>query len=162
LDHANLGGEEIPHSNPSYAQTVLAGLYYEGLGLPRDHKQALRWSRRAAQAGDLHAKVVLGHIYYELKNYKKAAQLYREAAAEGDPEAQVALGRIYYEGAYLPLDHKEAANWFRKAAEAQYPHGQVALARLYYYGQGVPKDHEEAANGTGKPPRQESLEGRWP
>jgi hypothetical protein len=45
------------------AETALAMLYQDGLGVPRDIRRAIHWYERAARAGDPVAQMSLGDLY---------------------------------------------------------------------------------------------------
>lgn len=49
----------------SQAATALAGLYRDGLGVPRDERLAFRWYFLAAEAGEPVAQAALGERYAE-------------------------------------------------------------------------------------------------
>lgn len=42
----------------------LAVAYYDGIGVRRNYKQALRWAEKAAQSGDTESYWLVGYIYY--------------------------------------------------------------------------------------------------
>ena len=69
------------------AQYNLALLYYHGLGIPRDSKQAVYWYTKAAEQGFANAQYRLGYIY------------------------------DYGDGKEVPQDFKQAFFWYSKAAE---------------------------------------------
>ena len=45
------------------AQVALAGLYLDGLGVPRDQAEGARWYRLAAEQGEPVAQMNLGDLY---------------------------------------------------------------------------------------------------
>src|SRR5579864_361386 len=47
------------------AQYELAGLYYQGKGVPQDYKHAADWYRKAADQGNPKAQYGVGFMYYE-------------------------------------------------------------------------------------------------
>jgi len=53
----------LAEAGDAEAQVALAGLYRDGLGLPADLVQAVRWYRRAAEQGDAVAQLNLGDLY---------------------------------------------------------------------------------------------------
>lgn len=44
------------------SQTHLASMYYFGLGVPKNHEEAVKWYRKAADQGNMYAKNLLGHL----------------------------------------------------------------------------------------------------
>ena len=47
------------------AQTLLGGMYSDGLGVPQDYAEALKWYNLAAAQGDDSAQFQLGYMYYK-------------------------------------------------------------------------------------------------
>jgi TPR repeat protein len=76
------------------AQSSLASMYYNGLGVPKDYRQALYWYTKAAKQGHAGAQYNLGLMYAEgigiARNYEQALYWYTKAAEQGHAEA---LGR---------------------------------------------------------------------
>ena len=131
------------------AQYELAGLYYQGKGVPQDYKHAADWYRKAADQGNPKAQYGVGFMYYEgrgvQQDYAAAVDWYRKAADQGYAKAQYDIGYSYYEGKGVPLDYSEAARWFRKGADQGYAKAQDGLGYMYSQGKGVPQDDIEAA-----------------
>ena len=105
------------HGDPR-AQHDLAGLYRDGIGVPKDSDEAGKW-------------------------FELAAKNYRAAAEHGDPEAQCKLGGFYQKGVGVEQDEAEAVKWFRKAAEQGFMKGESLLGLAYFEGKGVEKDEAE-------------------
>ena len=76
----------------AHAQFRLGALYDNGLGVPQDDAEAVRWYRLAAEQGDARAQLSLGDLYYYglgvPQDYAEAARWYRLAAEQGDASAQ--------------------------------------------------------------------------
>ena len=47
------------------AQLNLGDMYLEGLGVPQDNKEAVKWTRLSAEQGDAEAQYNLGQMYYK-------------------------------------------------------------------------------------------------
>lgn len=73
------------------AQSSLASMYYNGLGVQKDYEQALYWYTKAAEQGLASAQYTLGLMYAEgkgaPKDNAKALYWYTKAAEQGHPEA---------------------------------------------------------------------------
>ncbi len=71
------------------AQVMLGQMYNIGKGVPRSHKEAVKWFRLAAQQGDAGGQDGLGLAYEEgagiPRDYVHAYMWYGLAAASGDP-----------------------------------------------------------------------------
>jgi TPR repeat protein len=131
------------------AQYRLGRSYLLGLGVPPSIGEALRWLRRAAEAGETAAQTQLaalalqgfsdngasglfhnvgrdidfGHV-----DYKSAEHWCRQAVAAGSAEAKTLLGFILTAG---PEDHRDPAvgeALYSEAAQAGCSRGQLGLA----------------------------------
>jgi TPR repeat protein len=76
----------------------LAFLYKEGIGVPQDYKEAVKWYHVAAEQGDAHAQNNLGAMFSKgrgvEKNYVKATFWFEQAAHNGFERAQISLRRM--------------------------------------------------------------------
>ncbi len=127
------------------AQFALGLMYFEGLGVPQDYKEAVKWIRKAAGQGDAGAQRYLSHIYLKglgvPQDYKEAVKWCRKAAEQGFAASQYGLGLMYFQGLGVPQDYKEAVKWYRKAAEQGWVLAQLHLGVTYSEGFG---DYKEA------------------
>ena len=136
-------------SGDDVAQEELGSRYWLGRGLPLDHGEALKWLRKAAEAGNLAALWRLTNLYEvgsrEIqKDYAQMWKYITELAQLGSIPAQFKIGELYLNGTGTQQDYRTAANWFRKAADAEFYGAQIELAKLYSEGMGVPQDYREA------------------
>jgi len=73
------------------AQFVLGDVYRKGQGVAQDHKEAVKWYRKAAEQGDEPAQYSLGFMYRFgegiAQDYKSAHMWFNIAAANGDSDA---------------------------------------------------------------------------
>jgi soluble lytic murein transglycosylase-like protein len=82
------------------AQFNLALLYYTGVGIPRDPKQAVYWYIKAAEQGHVNAQYKLGSLYLDgdgkevPQDLKQAFFWYTKAADQGHYFAQENRGKI--------------------------------------------------------------------
>jgi len=101
-----------------------------------------------AEAGNDHAMVTLGAMYYEgvnlPQNFKLAKDWYEKAAKLGNPLAINNLGYCYYYGRDIPSDLKRAFHLFGKAAQLGHHNGMYKLGDMYYNGNYVPRDPQAA------------------
>ena len=106
---------------------------------------AIKYLRKAADAGFAGAQANLGVIYYEGKlaprDLKESARWFQLAADQGNSRAIYNLGVMYRDGQGVPRDDSEAFHLFQRDAEKnRYTPAQNNLGAMYYRGQGVPKD----------------------
>ena len=87
----------------------------------KDHKEAVKWYRIAADQGYANGQCNLGYMYsngYGVPQDKtEAVKWYRKAADQGQINAQFNLGLMYEKGNGVTKDYAEAVKWYRKAAE---------------------------------------------
>jgi TPR repeat protein len=110
-----------------------------------DWPAAMRELRPLADAGEVHAQLLLGATYFNgwgvAVDDTEAARFYRMAADRGYQPAQGILASLYANGRGVPQDFAEAARLYRLAADQGGDwSSNVALAQLYANGQGVPQD----------------------
>ena len=90
--------EKLSSPLPAEVQFALGWCYYEGYGVEKDPREAVKWYRKAAEQGHATAQVGLGWCYYEgggvEKDPREAVKWYRKAAEQGDAKAQKALSQL--------------------------------------------------------------------
>ena len=136
-------------SGDAVAQFYLGVAYVKGEGVPKNHAEAVKWFRHAAEQKLAQAQFNLGVAYHFGKSvpqdYAEAAKWFRRAAKQGYTEAQFNLGQMYRKGEGVPQDYAESAKWYHHAAEQGYAEAQFNLGAAYANGEGVPQDNTEAA-----------------
>ena len=101
-------------------------------GLPKDEAQAVKWYRKAAEAGYAPSMVDLGFMYQHgrgglSKDDAQAVSWFRKAAEAGEAPGMAYLGFMYaYGRGGLPKDDAQAVSWYKKAAAAGTPPRDVA------------------------------------
>ena len=124
------------------------GIYHQGDGGAQDHRQAVRWYRKAAEQEHAGAQNNLGVMYSNGKGVPKddqqAVRWYRKAAEQGSAPAQNNLGAKYSNGKGVPKDDQQAVRWYRKAAEQGHANAQSNLGWMYSNGYGVRKSNRQA------------------
>lgn len=134
---------------PVLLVTILASFLFTGaaagaastVDTPTTFTDAMRWYKRAAEAGSANAQFFLGRMYETGRNRKlnleMAAFWYRKAAEQGHRLAQYRLGQMYFSGAGVARDRKGAAKWFELAAGQGLREAQFDLGYLYDRGLGL-------------------------
>lgn len=130
-----------------------AKLLQEGKSqLTAQNAQAARDSfRKAAEAGNSQAAVLLGTLYAQglggPKSDWDAVRMFRQAADAGYPRGMFNLGLMYESGRVVPVgqDYKTAAHWYTEAANHGDSDAAYRLGLLYEQGRGVAKDLNEAS-----------------
>ena len=97
------------------AQFNLGWMYGEGLGVPEDVQQAVKWYRRSADQGDAAAQYTLGLIYNQGRgvpqDFKQAVEWYRRSAEQGHAMAMGNLAVLYENGDGVLQDDVLAYMW---------------------------------------------------
>mmetsp|Transcript_29864 Transcript_29864/g.84174 ORF Transcript_29864/g.84174 Transcript_29864/m.84174 type:complete len:386 (-) Transcript_29864:2525-3682(-) len=123
------------------AQRQLGVLHFEGMLVPQDYNEAVRWFQLATQQDDLEAIVRLG-LCYEMglggleKNHKHSLDLFEVASNKHHPFANACIGRAYDDGIGHRWDPERALKYYERAAEAGNAVGQIGAAWLLLTGGG--------------------------
>lgn len=108
------------NANDLLAQFELASRFNYGRGMPRNTAEALRWLRKAAEAGQEDAARLLAVKWYNgydvLQNFDEAMKWARVLAEKGDIPAQLMLASMYANGEGLERDLVRAYMWYAIAA----------------------------------------------
>ena len=101
---------------------------------PENIKEAVKWLRLAAAAGDVQSQCGLGVHYHEgdgvRRNLKRAAELYRASAEQGDEWACYLLGLCYGDGEGVRKNRRWARHWIGKADLAGVKDAKRAMVAL--------------------------------
>lgn len=83
-------------------QFNLALMFEQGMGVPKNEKEAVFWYQKSAELGNSNAQYNLGVLYENGRgtaiDFAKANQWYRKASVQGDPLAIGNLGMLYVRG----------------------------------------------------------------
>lgn len=116
------------------ARYNLGVLYQQGLGVPKDMREAIKWYRAAADLGHPEARYNLGIAYIEGVGVPydpvRAASYFEMAAAGGVTEAAYNLGLIHENGLLGKPSPDEALLWYKRAADKGNVDAKAALEQL--------------------------------
>ncbi len=142
---------ECPDLPNDYAEDYynLAEDYYYGEnGRPVDHKEAVKWYKKAAELNHADAQFSLGYCYTHGEGVgecaQQAAYWYQKGAENGSADAQSSLGECYYNGYGVKQDYGTAIYWFRQGAEQDNSAACYFLGECYENGMGCPIDKKKA------------------
>jgi TPR repeat protein len=127
---------------------ALGCIYFDGYGIKKDYKKAVKNFSLEAEKNNIEAMLMLGLIYETggfgiKKNYKEALYWYNRASKLGSSEALNSLGLIYAEK-ISPKDPQKAFEYYLKAAEKGNSKAQYNLAVMYKEGNNIEKNREKA------------------
>lgn len=138
-----------PGSADPLAQCELGKRYTKGTGVNKDHTEAARWFRLAANQGNPEAQRNLAFAFLNGRGLPKdeveGMHQLRLAANAQDAPAQRQLGYHYAMGIGVAANEREAVQWFRMAADQYDVFAQYNLAFALANGKGVPANQTEAA-----------------
>src|SRR5690606_15273070 len=101
------------------AQTLIAELYAQGLGVAQNLERAAGWYQLAARNGDRLATFALGLLYQDgrgvPKDRERAADLFTKAADAGYVPAKYNLALLHVEGIYADPSLTQAAALMKEA-----------------------------------------------
>jgi TPR repeat protein len=124
----------------------IGNLYYYGLGVKKDLKQAAAWYEKAAQLGFVLAQFNLATLDYNRNDLKQAARWYTAAAEGGHPKAMYYLAQMYEEGDGVEENQTQAANWYAKAAAQNLPEGEFEYGQKLVNGEGVEQNAQKGSD----------------
>ena len=114
------GFPKTSRSGRSEAQVNLGRLYDEGLGVPQDDAEAVKWFRKAADQGNSAGQVSLGLMCYYGQGIpqddSEAIRWIRKAADQGNVDAMFCLGSMYANARGVAQDYVQGHMWYNLAA----------------------------------------------
>lgn len=117
------------------AQTLVAELLNNGLGVRRNPSDAAFWYEQAARAGDANAQFKYALMLMEGKLVKRdpklADQMMEKAAAGGNPQALFNIAQIKVAANPGDKGLMDALPYYEKSAEQGVPDAEYALSQLY-------------------------------
>lgn len=131
----------------------LALIHFYGMGEKRNRNKAYPLFRKAAEAGNVNAKVFMAKFYamgrFVAKDTAKAEQYLLEAMDAQHPTAAFDLGYMLYMGDNLRQDYRRARKMFEYSIERyDDPASKYYLGRTYLYAQGVAKMKQNERDGV--------------
>jgi TPR repeat protein len=121
----------LAQSGDAAPQNELGLLYYEGKGVPQNHRKAKEWFDKAVEQGHTGAQVNLGTLYLRGEGAPQSSQMalfwFGRAAAQEDPLAFAKLGMMYTQGRGVLQDFVQAHMWYNLSAA--HGEGRSAEAR---------------------------------
>ncbi len=116
------------------AQTALGHLYFYGIGIPQNYREALKWYEKVPQQKDPEALQNMGTIYANglggvRQDLKKAFELYLMDANLGHKGGQFFVGHFYARGLGVERDNIQALMWFDLvASQSRVPYNEFQSA----------------------------------
>ncbi len=112
----------------------LAMTLSRGIGVPKDQIEAVKWLRKAAEAGHSEAQLQLSRVYWKGEGVesdtKKAATWAKAAAEQGNPGAAYTYGAMLINGQGVERNKEEGIVWLKKADKRGVEAAKEALKKL--------------------------------
>lgn len=132
-------------AGPAEAFMKIAQMYEAGVELPKNPIEALKWYRKAADAGDAEADVRVAGILLAQgrstsgEEYSEARKRCETAAERYSPGAYC-MAVIYRRGLGVAADPLETTKWLNRTAEMGDARAALDLAGAFLKGDGVRPD----------------------
>ncbi|ERN39819.1 TPR repeat-containing protein [Rubidibacter lacunae KORDI 51-2] len=135
------------------AQLSVASMYFSGLGVQQDYRQAIKWYRPGAEQGHPVAQHSLAIALLSLDIIDEAIEYLLEADKQNVTVAQSCLGDIFT-GAYnfpkealekFDFSFDEALEWYQKAGEGGFPYAYHRLGEISEARGGDSQENEAVA-----------------
>ncbi|WP_075291275.1 tetratricopeptide repeat protein [Pararhizobium arenae] len=131
------------------AQTLVAEIFSQGLGVAKNTKDAAFWYEQAANAGNPSAMFKYALILMEGRDVprdrKRSEELMKKAADAGNALAQFNYGQILVADNPGPKGLKAAQPYYEKSAEQGIADAQYALSQIYFNVDGIEESKRETA-----------------
>lgn len=108
--------EQLAASGDPQGHAFLGWMYYEGLGVERNEKEALRWFNTAAQLGSKVGAFYCGKYALIEQQYEDAFRWLQASAKQDYGPSLLWLGLIFVRGLGRPSDLKKGVGYLRRAA----------------------------------------------
>ena len=112
--------------------------------------EAVKWFRKAAEAGHAKAQGELGLCYSTgtgvEKDETEAVKWFKESARQGVLMSQINYARRLVNGIGTAKNEAEGFRWYQKAAETGNSYAQNGVGTCYEFGYGVSQNFQEAKN----------------
>ena len=131
------------------AQTLVAEIFAQGLGVARNAKDAAFWYGQAANAGDPAAMFKYALILMEGRDVprdkKRSEELMKKAADLGNASAQFNYGQMLVADMPGEKGLKAALPYYEKSAEQGIADAQYALSQIYMNVDGIDENKRATA-----------------
>ncbi|OBZ95350.1 enhanced entry protein [Pararhizobium polonicum] len=131
------------------AQTLVAEIFSQGLGVARNRKDAAFWYGQAANSGDPAAMFKYALLLMEGRDVprdkKKSEELMKKAADLGNSSAQFNYGQLLVADMPGEKGLKAALPYYEKSAEQGIADAQYALSQIYLNVDGIDENKRVTA-----------------
>ncbi len=126
--------KEVADRYGGMALSLVAAMYMDGLGTPRDPAKAYEYATRSKEAGNSGADSIIAELKLSGeaggKDVEGAVSMLLDLALSGDATAQYDLGRIYLDGVHAERDEGKGIDYLIQSAELGYAPAAMMLLDL--------------------------------
>lgn len=144
---------ERAEKNDAAAQTLVATIYANGLGIAQDMARAASWYDIARKNGDMRATFELALLYQNgsgvPKNRQLAAELFQTAADAGHREAIYNLALLHVEGIHAEPNLVRALELMSQSAAAGLSEAHYDYGIMLLQGVGIASNQSLGTNHVG-------------
>ncbi|TXH56452.1 MAG: trypsin-like serine protease [Desulfurellales bacterium] len=151
------------------AQFYIGANYIDGIGVPKNIEEGLKWYRKSADQGYAEAQFNLGVMYESglgvSKDEAEAFKWYLKAAEKGHATSPIIVAQMYQEGRGVTKNEEKAKGWLGKSKQTESDNApnmesgsatsppqlgsddavaQYRLGLKHLHGIGVPKDEAQS------------------
>ena len=131
------------------AQTLVAEIFEQGLGVKRNRKDAAFWYGQAAEGGNPSAMFKYALLLMEgsvvPRDRAKADEMMKKAADAGNPSAQFNYAQVLVANSPGEKGLREAMPYYEKSAEQGIADSQYALSQIYLNLKDLPEEKRKRA-----------------
>lgn len=130
--------------NNLFSSVFLHHVYQDGIGVSRDQDKALKYLKKAAEAGDVNSMRALAMRCLNEKNTTESAKWFKLLAAKNDLTGIYYYGYQLYKGMGVTQDKEKGVELLKRAAATGNKSAHRMLGKAYYEGDGVEQDYQKA------------------
>jgi TPR repeat protein len=132
----------------SLGMNYVVEMYFKGDELNRDYKEGVRWLRKSAAGGDVHAQLTLAGVLTDgvdlPPDYEEGRHWCEAALQQKSAMAAYCLGTIYRKGLGVPKDATKALSLLREAADSEITPAMEASGEMLASGEAGKVDRQQA------------------
>jgi TPR repeat protein len=132
----------------SLGMNYVVEMYFKGDELNRDYKEGVRWLRKSAAGGDVHAQLTLAGVLTDgvdsPPDYEEGRHWCEAALQQKSAMAAYCLGTIYRKGLGVPKDATKALSLLREAADSEIAPAMEASGEMLASGEAGKVDRQQA------------------
>jgi TPR repeat protein len=117
------------------AEFSMGEVYYDGLGVPQNYIESLKWFRKAEKNGHPDAACRIGRFFRYGRgvavSYNTARKWFLKGYKKGSKMATIDLGLLYRYGQGVRKNLNVAEKYFEKYAQQDYRFAEANLGLLY-------------------------------